>query len=99
MCRQTHTSGGPYDIGRATGEGIKRVHASWLGGPDKNRWAGTHAVGDKNITFFGRNAPQIAISIVVPPFWSSCNLTGESDVRGKAGSNWVRKIFNCLRSL
>jgi hypothetical protein len=40
-----------------------------------------------NCKFYGR-----------PPFWSSCNLTGESDVRGKAGSNWMRKVFNCLRS-
>jgi hypothetical protein len=32
-------------------------------------------------------------------FWSSRNLTGGSGVRGKAGPNWVRKVFNCLRSL
>jgi hypothetical protein len=49
-------------------------------------------------SLFGRNAPQIAISIVVPPFCSSRNLTGGSGVRGKAGLNWVRKVFNCLHS-
>jgi hypothetical protein len=37
------------------------------------------------------------ISMVVLPFWSSCNLTGGSGVRGKVGLNWVRKVFNCLR--
>jgi hypothetical protein len=41
-----------------------------------------------NCDFYGRST-----------FLSSCNLTGGSDVRGKAGPNWVRKIFNCLRSL
>jgi hypothetical protein len=50
-------------------------------------------------SLFGRNAPQIASSMVVPPFWSSCNLTGGFGVRGKADPNWVRKVFNCLRSL
>jgi hypothetical protein len=46
---------------------------------------------------FGRIAPQIAIiSMVVLPFWSSYNLTGGSDMMGKASPNWVRKIFNCL---
>jgi hypothetical protein len=48
---------------------------------------------------FRRNALQIAISIVVPPFRSSHNLTGGSSVRGKAGPNWVKKVFNCFRSL
>jgi hypothetical protein len=32
---------------------------------------------------FGRNAPQIVIFMVVPPFWSLRNLTGGSSVRGK----------------
>jgi hypothetical protein len=36
---------------------------------------------------FGRNALQIVIFMVVLPFWSTCNLTGGSGVRGKAGPN------------
>jgi hypothetical protein len=60
---------------------------------------GKHGVGDKKIMFLAETLPKIAISMVVPPFRSSCNLTGGSDVRGKAGPNWVRKVFNCLRFL
>jgi hypothetical protein len=44
-------------------------------------------------------ALQIAIFMVVLPFWSSCNLTDGSDLRGKAEPNWVRKILNCFRFL
>jgi hypothetical protein len=60
---------------------------------------GKAAYGCENKLLFGRNTPQIAIFMAVPPFLSSYNQTGGSDVRGKAVPNWVRKIFNCLRSL
>jgi hypothetical protein len=60
---------------------------------------GKAAYGCENKLLFGRNTPQIAIFMVVPPFLSSYNQTGGSDVRGKAVPNWVRKVFNCLRSL
>jgi hypothetical protein len=68
-------------------------------GPTWVNRVGKVMLGDKNIMFFGRNVPQIAVFIIVPPFLSSRNLTGGSGVRGKAGPNWVRKVFNCLRSL
>jgi hypothetical protein len=48
-------------------------------------------MGEKKIDF-GRNALQIVIFIVVPPFRSSCNLTSGSGVRGKTDPNWVRKV-------
>jgi hypothetical protein len=52
------------------------------------------------LVFFDRNAPKIEIFMVVPPFFLSLyNLTGGSGVRGKAGPNCVRKVFNCIRSL
>jgi hypothetical protein len=63
------------------------------------RREGKAGVGEKRISFFGRNALQIVIVMVVPHFWSSGNMTGGSSVRGKAGPNWVRKVFNYLRSL
>jgi cellobiose-specific phosphotransferase system component IIC len=47
----------------------------------------------------GRNALQIMIFMVVLTFWSSRYLTGGFGVRGKAGPNWVRKVFNCVPSL
>jgi hypothetical protein len=57
---------------------------------------GERTAGEKDITFFRRNTPQIAISMVILPFWSSRNLTGESGVRGKTGSSWVRKVLIVL---
>jgi hypothetical protein len=45
-------------------------------------------VGEKPIRLY-INVLQIAISIVVPTFLSSYNLTGGSGVRGKADPNWV----------
>jgi hypothetical protein len=41
-----------------------------------------------NCDFYGRST-----------FFSSSNLTGGSNIRGKADPNRVRKVFNCLRSI
>jgi hypothetical protein len=62
-------------------------------------WVGKTTSGEKINSFFCKNALQIAIFMVVPPLWSSCNLAGGSGVRGKTDPNWVRKVFNCFRSL
>jgi hypothetical protein len=59
---------------------------------------GKVGLGDKNVTFLAETLLNYDF-MVVPPFWSLCNLTGGSSVRGKADPNWVRKVFNCLRSL
>jgi hypothetical protein len=50
------------------------------------------------LLIFGTNAPRFVILWVFYLIHSLNYLTGGS-VRGKAGPNWVRKIFNCLRSL
>jgi hypothetical protein len=68
-------------------------------GPIGTTRTATCGVGDKNISFFGGNASQIAIFMIVSPFWSSYNLTGGSGMMGKAGPNWVKKVFNCFRYL
>jgi hypothetical protein len=57
--------------------------------------AGSRGVGEKNITFFCRNA----YFIVLLPYPLQKHMTGGSDMRGKVGPIWVRKVFNCLRSL
>jgi hypothetical protein len=59
-----------------------------LGGPAKRvRQVGRCWVGDKQFIFC-INALQIVIFMVVLPFLLTCNLTGGSDVRGKADPNW-----------
>jgi hypothetical protein len=60
---------------------------------------GKGCMGEKKHYDFGRSTPQIAIFIVALPFWSSYNLTGGSDVKGKADPNWMIKVFNYFRSL
>jgi hypothetical protein len=55
-----------------------------IGGYDRRvrSWVGEKQKCSPNYDFYGRST-----------FWSSCNLTGGSDVRGKAGPIWVRKVF------
>jgi hypothetical protein len=72
---------------------------SMIGGTGEYIRAGKTNTGDKNNLFFLQKCSPNCVFMVVPPFWSSCNLTSGSGVRGKAGLNWVRKVFNCLRSL
>jgi hypothetical protein len=60
---------------------------------------GRFGVSEKKIIFLAKTLSKLRFFIVVPPFLSSCNLTVRSGVRGKAGSNWVRKIFKCFCSL
>jgi hypothetical protein len=81
-------------------------HAASLGTGGKTEtgaWvhpAGRTIIGSKIINFsFFRNVSQIAIFMVVPTFWSINYMTGESGVRGKTDPNWLRKVFNRLRSL
>jgi hypothetical protein len=68
-------------------------------GPDVGKVGGCSGRALETNYVFARNTPQVVISMVVPYFWSSRNLTSGSGVRGKAGPNWVRKVFNCLCSL
>jgi hypothetical protein len=58
-------------------------------------------VGEKKFVF-GRNTLQIVIFLVLQSFHSihfEKQMTGGSDVRGKVGPIWVRKVFNCFHSL
>jgi hypothetical protein len=55
--------------------------------PKMGTWVGRCGVENKKNYVLGKSAPQIVIFMIVPTFWSSYNLTGGSDVRGKVGPN------------
>jgi hypothetical protein len=82
--------------------GRYRVSRQAYGTLGRKGWRVQHVgkvgLGDKNVTFLAETLLNYDF-MVVPHFWSLCNLTGGSSVRGKADPNWVRKVFNCLRSL
>jgi hypothetical protein len=67
-------------------------------GPILGKGVGRREVGAKDIMFLVETLPKLRFRDV-PPFWSTHNLAGGSGVRGKADPIWVRKVFNCLRSL
>jgi hypothetical protein len=67
-------------MGGSTHNGARAVGPKWVHGWVDAGWMKKNYV-------LGRSAPQIVIFIIVPTFWSSYNLTGGSDVRGKVGPN------------
>jgi hypothetical protein len=79
---------GSYTVSRSKG----RWWARWV------RRVGRHGVGDKKIIFWQKRSPNCNF-YNCSTFLSSRNPTGGSDVRGTVGPIWVKKIFNCLRSL
>jgi hypothetical protein len=79
--------------------GSQAASAQWsagggVGGPGGYGGRVRPRTGEKKL-YFGRNALQIAIF----PIYFQKHMTGGSNVRGKSDPNWVRKVFNCLRSL
>jgi hypothetical protein len=71
---------------------------SSMSGPEAGMRAGRHRVGEKKIKILAEMLPKLQF-YSRSTFLSSRTVTGGSNVRGKADPNWVRKVFNCLRSL
>jgi hypothetical protein len=63
---------------------------------------GTCVVGEKKISFLADILSKLLFfgtSYSFHPIHFQKHMTGGSGVRGKTGPIWVRKVFNCLRSL
>jgi hypothetical protein len=59
------------------------------------RWAGTYAMGDKRIIFLAETLSKLRFFLLHSPSTVSTSkkhMTGGSGVRGKTGSNWVKKF-------
>jgi hypothetical protein len=60
------------------------------------------SAGEKVTRCFAETLSKLRFFVLHSPYTLSTSkkhMTGESSVRGKVGPNWVRKVFNCLRSL
>jgi hypothetical protein len=60
------------------------------------------SAGEKVTRCFAERFSKLRFFVLHSPSTLSTSkkhMTGGSSVRGKAGPNWVRKVFNCLRSL
>jgi hypothetical protein len=76
--RRGHEAKGKRTGGWRTAQGRKVSPAGMPGAGEKVFFFHKHS---PNCDFYGRSA-----------FLSSCNQTGRSDVRGKVGLKWVRKV-------
>jgi hypothetical protein len=66
-------------------------------------WAGMLSAGEKVTRCFAETLSKLRFFLyfiaLTPCHFQKKHMTGGSSVRGKTGPNWVRKVFNCLRSL
>jgi hypothetical protein len=56
--------------------------------------AGTRGLGEKNNSFLAETLPKLSLPIHSPKY-----MTGGSAVRDMMDPNWVRKVFQIIRSL